>query len=158
MKTTRSILDTLTGTHHFQSLEKHRCYRKFLALLPPRFQEAIGFVYVRNETLHVALRHPGYKMELNYNKELLTSLLATLIEHDPGCTNLRATSVILFNSKYVTLPDNDADRESVPHYYELSEGSFEDCSSDPDLHEQFERLRAIIRRNRQRDDVEHGHL
>ncbi len=94
-------------------------------------------------------------MELNYNKELLTSLLATLVEHDSSCSDLQANSVILFNSKYATLPEQDADRESIPHYHELSDGAFEDNSSDPDLHEQFERLRATIRRNRQRGDVEH---
>jgi hypothetical protein len=151
MKTTRSILDTLTGHAHFRSLARHRCYRQYLAMLPPRFREAIGFVYVRDETLHVALRHPGYKMELNYNKELLKSLLAALVEHDPACKQLRAHNIVLFTSKYATLPANKHDETTVPYYEELAEGAFEDHSSDPDLHHQFQRLRDTIHANRQRD-------
>ena len=151
MKTTQSILDGLTGQAQFRSLEQHRCYRQFMAMLPPRFQEAIGFVYVRNATLHVALRHPGYKMELNYNKELLKSLLTTLIDADAGCKKLRAESVVLFNSKYTTLLPSDERPSTVPYYHELSEGTFEDRSSDPDLHAQFERLRDAIQANRLRD-------
>jgi hypothetical protein len=152
MKTTRSILDTLTGQAHFRSLAQHRCYRQFMAMLPPRFQDAIGFVYVRKATLYVALRHPGYKMELNYNKELLKSLLTTLVDNDTTCEKLRAHKVVLFNSKYTSLPAQESDTTTVPYYHELSDGSFEDHSSDPDLHQQFERLRDTIQANRQHDD------
>jgi hypothetical protein len=151
MKTTRSILDTLTGQAQFRSLARHRCYRQFLAMLPPRFRDAIGFAYVREGTLHVALRHPGYKMELNYNKNLLKNLLDSLSEHDPSCAQLRAQNVVLFVSKYTTAFAAKEDEATVPHYYELSEGTFEDHSNDPDLHRQFERLRATIHANRQRD-------
>jgi len=152
MKTTRSILDDLSGQTHFRSLEQHRCYRRFLSMLPPRFREAIGFVYVRQATLYVALRHPGYKMELNYNKELLKSLLTTLVESDKGCQELRADSVVLFNSRYAPDPSpSDKDSATVPYYHELSRGTFEDHSTDPDLHAQFERLRQAIQRNHQPD-------
>jgi hypothetical protein len=151
MKTTRSILDNLRGQAHFRFLEQHRCYRQFLSMLPPRFQEAIGFVYVREATLYVALRHPGYKMELNYNKELLKSLLGTLIESDKGCRKLRADTVVFFNSKYTATQSATGTPATVPYYHELSEGTFEDHSSNPDLHEQFERLRQAIRINHQHD-------
>jgi hypothetical protein len=152
MKTTRSILDNLHGQTHFRPLGQHRCYRQFLSMLPPRFQEAIGFVYVRQATLYVALRHPGYKMELNYNKELLKDLLVTLVESDEGCQKLRADSVVLFNSKYTRgLSSSDKDSATVPYYHELSRGTFEDHSTDPDLHAQFERLRQAIQDNHQPD-------
>jgi hypothetical protein len=151
MKTTQSILETLTGQPQFRSLTRHRCYRQFLAMLPLRFRDAIGFVYVREGTLHVALRHPGYKMELNYNKDLLKNLLDSLSEHNPSCAQLRAQNVVLFVSKYTTAFSDKKNEATVPYYYELSEGTFEDHSNDPDLHRQFERLRATIHANRQRD-------
>ena len=155
MKTPQTILDTLIGQAPFRSLGRHRCYRRFLAMLPPRFREAIGFVYVRDNTLHVALRHPGYKMELNYNKELLKSLLTTLIQVNPSCEKLRADKVVLFNSRYVTHKPLGGDPATVPYYHELSEGTFEDHSSDPDLHQQFQRLRDAIQLNHQRDTQPH---
>lgn len=144
MKTTRSILETLTGQAHFRSLGRHRCYRRFLALLPPRFQDAIAFVYVRNATLHVALRHPGYKMELNYNKELLKSLLTTLADTDPQCAQLRADKVVLFVSRYARDADTKTDDSTVPHYHEQAQGTFVDRSRDPRLRMVFARLRETI--------------
>ena len=151
MKTPETILNTLTGAPQFRTLRQHQCYRRFLAVLPPRFQEAIGFVYLRDRVLHIALRHPGYKMELQYQTSLFLTLLQTLASTDKACSHLEADKVILFNSKFTTRPTEAAYLPSVPHYYELSEGTFEDHSSDPDLHAQFERARQLIRANQHRD-------
>ena len=150
MKTPEMILNTLTGAPQFRMLRRHRCYRRFLTALPPRFQEAIGFVYLRERVLHIALRHPGYKMELQYQTSLFLSLFQTLTSSDETCRHLQADKVVLFNSTFTTRPAEAARLPSVPHYYELSEGTFEDHSSDPDLHAQFERARQLIRTNRNR--------
>ena len=151
MKTPETILNTLTGAPQFRTLRRHRCYRRFLAALPPRFQEAIGFVYLRDRVLHIALRHPGYKMELQYQTSLFLTMLETLASADKTCSHLHADKVVLFNSKFTTRPTEAAYLPSVPHYYELSEGTFEDHSSDPDLHAQFEQTRRLIRANQHRD-------
>lgn len=151
MKTPETILNTLTGAPQFRTLRQHQCYRRFLAALPPRFQEAIGFVYLRERTLHIALRHPGYKMELSYQTSLFLTMLETLASTDEACSHLKADTVVLFNSTFTTRPTEAAYLPSVPHYYELSEGTFEDHSSDPDLHAQFERTRQLIRANRNHD-------
>ena len=149
MKTTETILQSLTGQPQFRTLGRHRCYQRFMALLPPRFREAISFVYVRDFTLHVALRHPGYKMELNYNKELLKDLLATLTDNQPECASLRAKKVVLFTSRYaVSPPVQNARAATIPYYYELAVGTFEDRSTHPDLRRQFERIRRTIQSNR----------
>jgi len=147
MKTSQSILESLSRSTPFHALQKHRCYRKFLTLLPPRFRDAIAFIYVREAVLHIALRHPGYKMELDYNKELLKSLLETLTTSDKACHHLQADRVILFNSRYVSASTPDSS-ETVPHYHELADGSFEDHTTHPDLRAQFKRLRHIIRTHR----------
>ena len=73
MKTSRTVLDKLTSSVQFKPLGAHKCYAKFLSLLPQHLQKAIAFVYIKNETLFIALKHPGFKMELNYNKDLLKS-------------------------------------------------------------------------------------
>ncbi len=94
----------------------------------------------------VGLRHPGYKMELNYNQELLKSLLSTLREHRPECAFMEAESVVLFASKYH--PFIEKTSETVPHYQELAIGEFEVLPSDERLRESFESIRRLIRRNR----------
>jgi hypothetical protein len=149
MKTIRSVLESLSQQAPFRTLTRHRCYQHYLALLPKRFRDAIGFVYVRNGVLHLALRHPGYKMELNYNQELLRSLLDTLIDAQPECTDLRANKVVLFVSKYARITVKDS--PTIPYYDERSDGTFEVHTRNPDLHRQFQRLREAIRANRRHD-------
>ena len=151
MKTSQTILKTLTSQTHFRPLQAHRCYRAFLAALPERFGQAIGFVYVRNDVLHLALRHPGYKMELNYHKDLFLELWKQLGSQDPACKRLAAHSVVLFNSRYTTLSHPQNDEQTIPYYHELAEGTFEDASTRPGLRAQFARLRALIQNHRRND-------
>ncbi|MCH9739544.1 MAG: hypothetical protein K0U38_01700, partial [Epsilonproteobacteria bacterium] len=71
MKRANAILKHIHHLPEFKSLQSHYCYQKFISLLNPRYQKAIAFVYVRQNTLFIALSHPGFKMELHYNKDLL---------------------------------------------------------------------------------------
>ena len=146
MKKSAAILEHLVDQSQFKPLRQHRCYRLFLDLLPPRFRHAIAFVTLKNRRLMVGLSHPGYKMELNYNQELLKSLLTTLRQHRPECAFMEAESVVLFHSRYHPFDKEISD--TVPHYRELAEGTFTTLPSDEKLREHFESIRRHIRRNR----------
>ena len=100
MKSVHSVLSHLTHQPQFKSLQKHKCYRKFLSLLSPRYQQAIAFVYLRSETLYIALSHPGYRLELHYNRDSLKSVLSMVGEHYPECVFLQAKEIVIFVSKY----------------------------------------------------------
>lgn len=144
MKRANSILTHILHQPMFSSLKNHYCYQKFISLLNPRFQKAIAFVYIRNDTLFVALSHPGFKMELNYNKDLLKSLLTLLTKHDEKCQHLQASSVVLFNSKHLSILKQEEPYDSVPHYRELAEGDFEIQCEDKELQEAFEKIKKSI--------------
>ncbi|HFC03749.1 MAG TPA: DUF721 domain-containing protein [Nitratifractor salsuginis] len=148
MKTAQSLLASLVDTHTFRPLSQHRCYRKFLELLPPRFRQAIAFVTVKNRQLMVALSHPGYKMELNYNQDVLKSLLRTLMEARPDCAFMAADRIVIFHSKYHPMPGGSEKSETVPRYREAADGAFRLPESDPELREAFLRIREHIRRKR----------
>ncbi|WP_456431509.1 DciA family protein [Nitratifractor sp.] len=120
----------------------------YLELLPPRFREAIAFVTVKNGQLMVALRHPGFKMELNYNQELLKSLLSTLIAHRRECAFMEARSVAIFLSRHHTPPGERP--SSDPGYSETATGDFPLSVHDRDLAGIFESIRSHIRKNRRR--------
>ncbi len=148
MKTAQSLCAALTHSHTFRPLSRHRCYRAFLEMLPPRFRQAIAFVTIKNDQLMVALTHPGLKMELNYNQELLKSLLSTLRTHRPECAFMRAEKVVVFLSRYHRLADA-APEPSVPHYREQATGEFSESPSHPELAESLERIRHWILKNRE---------
>ena len=146
MKSSKQILSRLSDMPQFGSLVQHACYQKFMALLPPRFQKAVAFIYIKNSTLFIALSHPGYKMELNYNKELFKELLATLQQHTPECKEQVAKKVILFNSKFHK-PTEQKHSDTIPYYSELSSGTFELELENKELKEKFLHAQKIIEEN-----------
>ncbi len=146
MKTAKNIFSELTRQSQFVPLVRYQCYGKFLALLPPRFQKAIAFVTIKNDILLVALSHPGYKMELDYNRDLLKSILIGLSKHDKECIFPEIKKVEFFISKHYA-PKATNDLDTVPHYGEKAQGSFEFDYHDEELKIIFSRIVKDIKCN-----------
>jgi len=148
MKNVGSILSHLFYQPQFKSLQKHTCYRKFIQLLPPKFQNAIAFAYSDKGTLFLALSHPGYKMELNYNRDLLKSVLTMLKEHDESCREIGAEKIVIFNSKYAVAQQSDTPQSTDPKYHELARADFTIHTDDQLLKEKFDAIKRTIMHNR----------
>ena len=144
MKQANTILSHIQSLPQFKLLKSHYCYAKFISILNPRFQKAIAFIYVREETLFVALSHPGFKMELNMNKELLLNLLSILAKQDEKCQQLNAKKVVLFNSKHLSIIKEKGIESTVPHYQEMALGDFTIESEDDELLKAFEAVKKSI--------------
>lgn len=147
MKNVRSILSHLAHQPQFKPLQKQKCYQKFITLLSPKYQKAIAFVYLREQTLYVALSHPGYKMELHYNRDLLKSVLTMMSEHDTECSGIQANNVVIFNSRYHA-PSTQKALQTDPKYHELSYADFTIETKDKALREKFEAIKKRILGNR----------
>lgn len=137
------ILSHLSSQPQFKSLKRQECYEKYISLLSNKWQKAVAFVYIKDETLFIAVTHPGFKMELNYNKDLLKSLLTQLGKHDKACEMMQAEKVVIFHSKYYAMPQEKTSYVTVPHYHERAKGDFE-TPEDKELKEKFERIKALI--------------
>jgi hypothetical protein len=148
MKKANIILSHIHALPQFKVLKSHYCYQKFISILSPKFQKAIAFVYVRDETLFVALSHPGFKMELNYKKDLLRDLLSMVAKTDEKCKTLHASKVILFNSKHLSIIKNEELISTVPYYKERSQGNFNIESEDKELLEAFNKIKKSIEKQR----------
>lgn len=143
MKKASMILSHLSSQPQFKSLKRQECYEKFISLLSNKWQKAVAFVYMNDTTLFIAVKHPGFKMELNYNKDLLKSLLTQLAVHDKSCEMMQAQNIVIFHSRYHTLEEEKTSYVSVPHYDERASGNFE-TPEDKELKEKFERIKALI--------------
>lgn len=144
MKTANTILAHIRNLPEFKPLKSHYCYQKFISLLSPLHQKAIAFVYVRHDTLFIALSHPGFKMELNYNRDLLKDILTLLRNKDEKCKSIKASKVVLFNSKHNSILKKEKPYDSVPHYKEMAWGNFTIQSEDEKMLEAFETIKASI--------------
>ncbi len=147
MKQASAIISHIRNLPEFKLLKKHYCYQKFISLLSPRFQKAIAFVYLREETLFVALSHPGFKMELNYNKNSLREILTMLTKMDEKCKGMKASKVILFNSKHISIIKEKKIVSTVPYYQEMAFGEFNIESEDKELRDAFNKIKSSIDKN-----------
>ena len=148
MKNSSIILSHLLSQPQFKFLKQQSCYKKYIGLLTPKYQKAIAFIYIKDDTLFVAVTHPGFKMELNYNKDLLKSVLTQLIEHDESCEMMRASKVAIFHSKYHPVEKEQEDISTVPYYNELSSTDFDIKSGDEDIIKKFEQIKEQIKCNK----------
>lgn len=148
MKKASIILSHLSDQPQFKFLKQQACYKKYISLLGVKYQKAIAFIYIKNDTLYVAVTHPGFKMELNYNRDLLKDVLTQLSNHDDECQMMHAQDVVIFHSKYRPVVQENTDLSTVPYYNELASSEFEIQSADEDIIEKFEQIKEQIKCNK----------
>jgi hypothetical protein len=149
MKKVSIILSHLSDQPQFKYLKQQHCYKKYISFLGAKWQKAIAFVYIKNDTLFIAVTHPGFKMELNYNRDLLKSVLTQFTTHDSKCKMLKAQKVVVFHSKYHPIVKTEGDTTTVPYYKELASSNFDIQSKDEALKEKFEKIKAHIKEHLQ---------
>ncbi len=141
-----SIITQLELLPQFKPLNRYYCYKKFISLLIPRYQRAIAFVYIRNNTIYIAVSHPGVNMELNSNKDFLKSILTMLINGDEKCKDLKASKIVLFNTNRGRAIRDKKEEDTIPRYRERALGNFKIETEDKDLRKIFINIREIIKK------------
>jgi hypothetical protein len=120
--------------------------------MPPRFAKAIAFFYIKNNTLFGGLSHPGYKMELNYNKDLINNLLNQITIIDLECAEIfkDVKKIEFFVSKFHTKPPIINTNSDVK-YKELAKGDFKINAKDKDIQNILEKIKDNIKSMNERD-------
>jgi len=139
------ILSHLSTQPQFKYLKQEGCYQKYISLLGAKWQKAVAFIYIKNDTLFVAVTHPGFKMELHYNRDLLKSLLTQMASLDPECKMMCADKVVVFHSKYRSVVKDEGPVSTVPYYSELSSADFALEGLSEELKAKFEETKELIK-------------
>jgi len=148
MLDSNTIVNNLLKKPHYKKISKSYCYNKFINSLSPKYQKAIAFVYVKEETLFIALSHPGFKMELNYHLDSFKYNVNMIQKYDIKCSDMKIDKVILFNSNKKTILKKIETPSTVPYYKELSYAFFDINSKDSEISEKFENIKKVISCNR----------
>ena len=149
MKKASIILSHLSNQPQFKVLKQESCYKKYISLLGVKWQKAIAFIYIKENTLFIAVTHPGFKMELNYNRDLLKSVLIQLSSIDPACKMMKADKVVVFHSKYRSIVKEVPEESTVPYYNELASSDFVIENQDEEIKEKFEQIKEQIKKQLQ---------
>jgi len=141
-----TMVSYLTNQPQFKNLKKNYCYQKFISIINPKFKRAIAFVYIKNKTLFIALSHPGFKMELDYNRDTFKSLFKILSQNDIKCKDFDVEEVIIFNSNRISIiKENNEIESTVPYYIEQSSGEFEINCSNSEISDKFKSIQKRIK-------------
>ena len=136
MKKINEILSHLKNNPEFRKINTSFLIMKFIDVLPLKLKKGVKFGYVKNQTLYFVLTHPVYKMEFEYNKADIKSLLKNFKIANVEDIGFFVTNVI---EKKVLQKTHE------PLYKERSYGIFENKVKDERLFRKFERIREIIK-------------
>lgn len=144
MKDSKSIISHLVQQPYMKKFKQVQCYDRLLCLLPKSLTTMIKFLYNKNETLFFVLNNPCAKMEFNYKRNLIKSLLSQIVLHFPECQCLHVKDIQCFVSNQLEEKITPLVNHSMITYNERSDGTFDNRCSDETLHALFEHIREEI--------------
>ncbi|MCB9097698.1 hypothetical protein CP986_03505 [Arcobacter aquimarinus] len=136
MKKINEILSHLKNNPEFRKINTSFLIIKFIDALPLKLKKGVKFGYVKNQTLYFVLTHPVYKMEFEYNKADIKSLLKNF-----KIANVEDIAFFVTN----VIEKKEEKKEEKPLYIERSYGIFENKAKDEKIFKKFEKIREIIK-------------
>ena len=136
MKKINEILSHLKNNPEFRRINTSILIKKFIDVLPVKLKKGIKFGYVKNQTLFFVLTHPVYKMEFEYNKALIKSLLKEF-----KIANIEDVSFFVTN----VIEKKEKEEVETVLFKERSYGIFENKATDENIFKRFEKIREIIK-------------
>ena len=136
MKKINEILSHLKNNPEFSKINTSFLIKKFIEVLPLKLKKGVKFAYVKNQTLYFVLTHPVYKMEFEYNKADIKSLLKNF-----KIANVEDIGFFITN----VIEKKEDPKEPIPLYIERSYGIFENRAKDEYILKKYEKIRKIIK-------------
>ena len=136
MKKINEILSHLKNNPEFSKINTSFLIKKFIEVLPLKLKKGVKFAYVKNQTLFFVLTHPVYKMEFEYNKADIKSLLKKF-----KIANVEDIGFFITN----VIEKKEEPKEATPLYIERSYGIFENRAKNEQIFRKFEKIREIIK-------------
>ena len=136
MKKINEILSHLKNNPEFRKINTSLLIMKFIDILPLKLKKGVKFGYIKNQTLYFVLTHPVYKMEFEYNKADIKSLLKNF-----KIANVEDIGFFITN----VIEKKEKENEPILLYKERSYGIFDNKAKDEYLFKRFENIREIIK-------------
>ncbi len=136
MKKMNEIISHIKKIPEFKRINTSSIIEEFISILPLKLKKGVKFAYIKRQTLYFVLSHPVYKMEFEYNKADIKSLLNKSKFEDVNDIAFFVTNKIERKAKV---------QKAEPLYKERSNGIFQNLANNPKLHEKFENIRSVIK-------------
>ena len=144
MKKSNEIIAHVNKGSFRQNIKRVECFKKILSLLPPKLSQAVLFMYIKNGVLFFAINHPGFKMEFNYNLNLIKELLKQLKKMDSNCKELDIADIKVFVSNREKEETKEHFNSDI-YYTERATGDFDIKTDNENLQKIFQNIKKIIK-------------
>ena len=142
MKNSNQILSHLYFVNS-DKLKIAKCLNILKALLPARLKDFISYIYKKDNTIFIAINQHTFKMEFNYRKDLIKSLLNDIAFTQKDCKMLENCVVKV----YVSQKKRDKAQEIRISYKERADGNFINTLKEEHF-EILEKIRIDIRKTK----------
>ena len=136
MKKMNEILCHLKNNPEFRKINTQETIQRFIEILPLKLKKGIKFAYIKRQTLYFVLTHPVYKMEFEYNKSLINTLLKKA-----QIANVEELKFFVTNK----IERKTVKKDVSEYFNERSYGIFENSIKNEKLHNKVEEIRKIIK-------------
>ncbi|MCP4969240.1 MAG: DUF721 domain-containing protein [Arcobacter sp.] len=140
MKKMNEILCHIKNNPEFRKINTQEVLQKFIELLPLKLKKGIKFAYIKNQILYFVLSHPVYKMEFEYNKSLINTLLKK-----SNIANVEEVKFFVTNK--IEKKQRKEEKKEEDFYKERSYGIFQNNIKNEKLHNKIEEIRNIIKKS-----------
>ncbi len=134
------ILCHIKNNPEFRKINTQEVLQKFIELLPLKLKKGIKFAYIKNQILYFVLSHPVYKMEFEYNKSLINTLLKK-----SNIANVEEVKFFVTNK--IEKKQKKEEKKEEDFYKERSYGIFQNNIKNEKLHNKIEEIRNIIKKS-----------
>ncbi len=138
MKKVNDILTHLKYSPEFKKINTNNTIEKLIDALPLKLKKGVKFAYIKRQTLFFVLTHPVFKMEFEYNKSLIKSLLKP--------ANIANVDDVQFFVTNKIEKKEEVKKEEKPSFNERSYGLFENFAKDEKTFKIFEEIRQLIKK------------
>ncbi len=119
-------------------LNKYRCLRKIISLMPQNYKKYISKMVYKGDTLYIFVSHPALRQEIFYKRKMIFEIISLM--HKSGICSQINPKKIVTNYKYTPLPKPPKD---IKFYFKKA-GDFKINAKNEQIRKKFEEIKAIL--------------
>ena len=121
-----------------EKIAKHRCLKKIISLMPPKYKKFITSLNHKGEILYINVSHPAIRQELFYKRGEIFAIIKTMHNHGI-CKNIQVSKIVT-NYKYIPSPPPPKDIK----FYLKTAKDFENRAKTPEIKKLFNEIKEIL--------------
>jgi hypothetical protein len=144
-----------------KDLQKARCLRQIISLLPKNYKKFVSKGAIKNNTLFLEVTHPAIRKEIYFNQQTIKYIINTLklyklrIKTSPPLKGIQIIKIIqppckgveikMVKTFYKYKPLKKKTTKTIIFPLKSAKGEFEIRAKNPKIAKKFEEIKAILK-------------